>query len=261
MNTSIYKTPVAVLTYFQGSNRVRRNRKKKKLKSSVTNVKKSNVMEKTAGASQTNIVKIGDFSIYEESVTDEGPSEKDSSRDQNIPDKLKTVIKNVEQENSKKNVSLGCLICNKGKLNSNYVLKFKTLDEFFIYLEYELKKYPEETNKEVAKNWEDYRNLKTHLNESYDNNIEYNFKSHRYICKTCFTSLIIQAGGFHRIFKTLNVNTRVLKNNCIQRRMEVEGSENTNPNVGSNELDESDKQRETPQEDVHSKSEKNGKDN
>ena len=240
---------MAVLNYLQGSGRDRKNRNRTKKKSSNVNTSvekkpSQKTIEKTVNTpTAQNIVKIGDFSIYEENDSNDEYDFIVDTDNQGFPisDQVKTIIKNVEQENSKKCTSLGCLICIKGKLSSNDVLKFKTLNEFFVYLEYQLGKYPLDSNVEVARNWEDYTKLKNHLNESYDNNIEYNFKSHRYICKFCFSSLITHTGGFNKIFKTLNVNTRVLKNNCYQKKQQVEeGVETEKEN--SNDVDDTKKE-------------------
>ncbi len=174
-----------------------------------------------------NIVKIGDFSIYEDVDDDDFEDEANPNDSCTVPlsDKFLEVIKSVEQENCKKTNTLSCLICNKGRLSTTDVLKFKTLDEFFIYMEYHLQKYPEENNQEIAKNLEDFNILKSNLKDNYDKYIEYNFKSHRYFCRLCFTSLIIQTGGFNRIYKSLNVNTRVLKNNSANKKPTSEENE------------------------------------
>ncbi len=135
---------------------------------------------------------------------------------------MSSTVRNVEEYNYiRKQGFLGCLCCNKGRIATNDILKFKSLNDFFIYFEYQFGKYSIDTNIEALKNYESYINFKENLISAYGD-ISYIFKVNRFICKKCFAFWVTQSTGFNKLFKSLNVNIKVLKNNFEMKKKERE---------------------------------------
>jgi hypothetical protein len=183
-----------------------------------------------------NIVKIDDFvimegeeeDIEEEELNNEVLNAQSYELDQVSYNKMLSIVKNVEgYKPHGGKINRICIMCNKDRIFDCGVMKFKTFEEFMLYLKYFYRQKGVYNNDEYKKSYESF--YKT-FNEYMKNQIsDYNFKSIKFVCRECMFSILKEENGFNNIYNALHVGL----NNFNKKKLKDENSDSAN-NISNN---------------------------
>jgi hypothetical protein len=171
-------------------------------------------------------VKIDNYIIYEEKgPEDESEIENLENEEQSVADdkQIKTknsenlsineqksslYIKNVEiySKKAQKTINKLCIVCKNNNFFNYEILKFKCFEEFLHYVKYICEKKNSHFNQDspaFKKNKENFQEFFINY-ENYQKS-EYQFRSGKHICKTCFISNLNLDNGFINLCKALKI--------------------------------------------------------